>query len=320
MRYPALFCMVLGLFLLSLPQPSVFAQGLSFERSYQRGKLFLKKKLYADAVVELEKAVFQTGKGKKHFAAHYYLARAYYRVGQTAKALKMLKKSKPLIKNSDQKEPYELMLSQINTLFGKVQVVPEVDPDEVGLLKMVIRPKMPFSHPQKQRSFSIISKRWSEVGIPLNGKAVYLPKGEYTVRIGTPQCLSYGFVKSEALVQEISVDKKIVSLALQSKTSCKCEGGQIVKQESTKKVCACPTGSVWSKDEARCVIPGGAKEQSTWIGQNWPWVTAIGVGAVAAGIIVPVVLINRQNQDVNVSLTGEKNSLPQIFKKNELKK
>jgi len=276
----------------------VFAS--SFRQTYTRGKLLLNQKLYADAVKEFEKAS-KSPKGKTHFATHYYLSLAYYRVGRITLSLMVLSKASKLAKSDAAREKIKGLSRQITNLFGGLKIIPEVDPDDVGKLKLVLKPKTPFSHAQKRRTFRILSKRWSKKGIALNSQVVYLPKGEYILKVGLPQCLQYGLVVGSIIVKEITIGAKPAHLALKEKVSCKCPGGQIPEKKGQKLICVCPKGSVWSKKSNRCEIPV-FKDKRGFFARNWPWITAVGVGAVAAGVVAAVVVAQGQNQATDIRM------------------
>ena len=66
-------CIALGVVGLS----STSAHAVDFQLTYRQGKLFLKQKLFFDAVKAFHQVITQTARGKRHFGAHFYLAQAY---------------------------------------------------------------------------------------------------------------------------------------------------------------------------------------------------------------------------------------------------
>lgn len=266
----------------------------SFQQRYERGKLLLRQKQYADAIRDLYRAVYHTPRGKKHFGAHYFLALAYYRLGNITQAMKSLRPAKGLIKNSKQRFTYKLLISKIRNLFGSLRIIPEVDPDSVGRLLLRLEVKNAFSNPQKIRAFRIIRKFWSTKGIVLKGSILYLPKGEYKISIARTQCLRLGLTLGGATIDELSVGAQTSTLALKAVQSCQCEGGQVLKKKGEKVFCGCPDKTVWFPKKNRCEIPAKVIAKPTWIGRNWGWVLGgvVVAGAAGAGVAVVVATMN----------------------------
>jgi hypothetical protein len=302
--------LIAGIMLACLMAPLLSYAQVDFAQKYTRGKFLLQQKRFLDAQRELYVVVTRTTRGKRHFGAHYYLALAYYRLGMIRESITMLARAKGLIKRPVQKRSRERLLKQINALFGRIKIVPEVDPAEVGPLKLNVTTSTVFSHPQKKRTFRILSKRWKTKGINLTKTAnqtVYLPKGEYgAFSIVLPLCLQYALLRNGGKIKSLTLGNTPITLTLKSQRSCSCPGGQKMVTVGIRRVCRCPEGSVWSQKSNRCEIPKAAPQKS-WIGSNWPWVTALGVGAVAAGIIVPLTLMQA---DPNVQV---KVSKPKVF-------
>lgn len=274
----------------------------SFQQNYTRGKVLLSQKLYIDAVREFIKAI-NTPRGRKHFGAHYFLAVSYYRFGNITQSMKTLALAKGMIKNNRQRDSYKLLKRQTKSLFGRLRIVPEVDPDAVGRLMLKLEVKDDFSHPQKKRAYRIIRKFWSKKGIVLKGNVLYLPKGDYRISISRPQCLSYGLTTGNALTGDLSITDSPSSLALKAKQSCQCEGGQVLVTRASKKMCTCPKGSVWSTSRGRCEIPPKNPGSGGWAANNWGWIL-FGValaGGAGAGVAVFVVM---QNADRPVKVGG----------------
>ena len=265
------------------------AQAVDFSQKYGRGKLFLRKGLYIDAIRELYQAVAKTSRGQNHFGAHYYLAIAYYRIGDITRAMRALTKGKKLTKKKSHVQRADQLIAQIKVLFGKLRIIPEVDPEEVGPLKIKIRTKTPFSHAQKRRTYRILSSRWQKKGILADGKPFYLPKGEYYVEIALPQCLVYGLTLGPAIMRSVSISGTDYSVALKKKASCECPGGQKPKKLNNGKLtCECPSGTVWSQKRQRCEIPktaGGGGVSPVLIGAIVGGVVVVG-GGVAAGLLL----------------------------------
>lgn len=299
---------LLGILLACLVAPLQGHAQVDFAQKYARGKFLLQQKRFLDAKRELYVVVTQTARGKNHFGAHYYLALSYYRLGMIGPCLALLKRAEGLARRPVQKRTRTRLLQQINTLFGRIKIVPEVDPAEVGPLKMRLKATTVFSHPQKRRTFRILNKRWKENGINLTNTAnqtLYLPKGEYgSFSIVLPLCLQYALLRNGRKIRSLTVGNATITLALKGQQSCNCPGGQKMVMVGIRRVCRCPDGSVWSRKSNRCEIPKSAPTKS-WIGSNWPWITALGVGAVAAGVIVPLTLL-QADPNVKVKVTNPK--------------
>jgi len=260
------------------------AMATDFRMEYKRGKLWIKQKLYFDAIRSLKKAV-KTQRGKTHFAAHYHLARAYYWLPDIQKAMKTLKKAKGLIKRSIQRRAHQKLSRRIKTLYGRLAISPEVDPEDVGKLQLEIKPKNAISHSHKKRAFRAYL-RWMKKngGLLLsNNQPIYLPKGDYVVKIKQPQCLKYGFIDGGKVVREFSVGDGEAQLSLKEKSSCACQGGQKLYKEGERLYCNCPPGTGWDKGKGRCIV---AKPRAVW-----PWVVAVSGVVVAGGTVVAVLLL-----------------------------
>lgn len=290
---------------------------VDFAQQYERGKLLLKQKYFADAVKALEQAVMMTGRGKRHFGAHYYLAQSLWQMGDVARAKEIIGKARQLIKSNkrvwavskiqNRQRLLRRLERTIDQLFGAWKIIPEVDPETVGRLRIRVEPTTPLENRMKRRVLRYMDKQLRVKGLVLTGKEVYLPKGQYKISIVQPQCLEYGFVLGSTLMREILIGEQPASVAVKAQPSCRCTGGRVPKTEGRKKMCVCPGGTVWDETNKRCVQPkavAGGGGKTPWIARNWPWITALGVGVVAAGVIIPVVLIESQNADREVLLQG----------------
>jgi hypothetical protein len=270
------------------------APALAFQQEYQQGKLLLRQKLYVDAVRALYKVVNQTARGKKHFGAHYYLAIAYYKLGNITQSMKYLARAKTFIKNRKQREFHSLMMKKIKVLFGPLRIIPEADPDAVGRLLLSLEVKTAFSNSQKRRAYRIIRKFWSKKGIALKGATLYLPKGDYTIAIAQPQCLMYGLTLGNTIVTDVAISSQMSTFALKAKRSCDCKGGQVPVKKKDKVVCSCPKNTVWSTKRNRCEIPPKLPSQQPWIANNWGWIVGgvLVAGAIGGGVATFVAINN----------------------------
>lgn len=276
------------------------AHGATFGQLYSRGKVLLKQRLYTDAARELQRAS-QTPRGGKHFGTHYFWGLALYRLGRVGAAMEALDKAKGFAQNNTQRGALKRLRTQVKSLFGAFQIVPQVDPDQVGRLKLTLRASAAFSHPQKRRIFGIYKKRWAQRGLRLQGQTFYLPKGSYTISIQKTQCLRYGLVSKQSLVKSFSISSAPVVLSLQEKQSCQCGGGQVVVRTKRRVSCECTKGTVWSQKNKRCEIP---KAQASWLAQNWVWVTLLGAGVVAGGAVAVYFLVAPPAQ-TNIPVEGD---------------
>ena len=264
------------------------AAAVDFESHYAKGRVLLRRKLYFDAVRELRLAVYKTKRGKRHFGAHYFLALAYFKLPHIEAALQVINDAQKLARSKRKKKFLERVLSQIKQLYGRMAIVPEVDPEELGGKLMVsLKPKIPFNRRHKARYFAIMTKLMQRRGgLALGeGKWVWLPKGDYLISVARPRCLVYSLQdpSGKKPVGEISIGDTDLKLALRAASSCQCGGGQQVKKEGKKVYCACPLGTAWSKESKRCIVPVVTK--GTWMGRNWPWVTVAAVALVGGGVV-----------------------------------
>lgn len=270
------------------------AQAADFTQLYTRGKLLYKQKLYVDAIKELRKAISLTARGKTHFGAHYYLARAYFWRPDIQQAMATLDKASALVKNNVQKAALKKTVRQIRALYGKVTFVPEVDPDEVGRLQLSLKPKAAFSHKHKKRYYRILIKRLDKQGgLPPSG-TIYLPKGEYELGLKRNQCLQYGLFVGDNPASTVDIGSADVSINVKAKQSCKCPSNQIIiKDPKNKKrlTCSCPPGTVWDAKGNEC------KQAKAPV--IWPWIL-LGVGGgvgVAVAVVTAVVIANEEPTD-----------------------
>jgi tetratricopeptide (TPR) repeat protein len=287
------------LFFLAIFSPLLAEAGPDFVRFYERGKVRLRQKLYFDAIKDLHTAL-QTPQGQKHFGAHYQMALASYWLPDIQQATMYLKKALVLARNDAQREAVQMLRNKIKDHYGVVKLIPDVDPEEVGKLKLLLKPKIPFSDAQKNRYYkSFLARLNRQGGMLLNNKPFYLPKGDYEIAIKMNQCLRYGLSFGKEKVREISVGDDDVNLRLQERASCECKGGQQLYKEKNRSYCACKPGSAWNVKNERCEV---AKQTAS----PWPWLIAGGGALVVGGAIVAIVLVVTNNQpEPRAAVTAE---------------
>ncbi|TNE44164.1 MAG: tetratricopeptide repeat protein [Deltaproteobacteria bacterium] len=289
------------------------AWAVDFAQNYERGKLFVKQKYYGDAVKALEQAVMMTARGKSHFGAHYYLAKALWMMGDVARAKDIIKRAEGIMQRNQRiwavskiqrrRRLIRTMRQKINDMFGPLRLIPEVDPESVGRLRVEIAPTESFTSAFKKRVMKYINAQFNKKGVVLTGKAFYLPKGSYQIAVAQPQCLEYALTIGRTVLKEVTISERPTSLAVKKMPSCSCGQGKVLARRGRKKMCVCPNGSVWNPTLNRCVRPK-VVDNRPWISKNWPWITALGIGVVAAGVVIPVVLIESQNRDREIVLQG----------------
>lgn len=269
-----------------------------FQQQYMRGRLLYKKGLYMAALKEFKRAS-NTIKGRTHFETHYYLALSYFWLPDIQKAIRNLKIALSLSKTKRQKRAVAKLKLRITKLYGRCEIVPEVDPDDVGALKILLKPKIVFSNRHKKRYFKILSRRLKKKGLSLSSANIYLPRGDYIIKITNPQCLQYGLTKGQAQVKEITIGEQGTQITLRAKASCVCEGGQKIFKKDKGLYCACPSGTAWNTKKNRCEVVTPTK--------IWPWVL-LGSGVVAVSataVIVGLVLANRDGTDFRLIQAGK---------------
>ncbi len=301
----------LGFLFCTVAVSSVWA--VDFSQNYERGKLFVKQKYYGDAVKALEQAVMMTARGKSHFGAHYYLAQALWMMGDVARAKDIIKRAEGIMQRNQRiwavskiqrrRRLIRTMKQKISANFGPLRLIPEVDPESVGRLRVEIAPTESFASGFKKRVMKYINLQLTKKGVVLTGKAIYLPKGSYQIAIAQPQCLEYALTIGQTVLKEVTISERPTSLAVKMMSSCRCSQGKVLAQRGRKKMCVCPSGSIWNAALSRCVRPK-VVDNRPWISKNWPWITALGIGVVAAGVVIPVVLIESQNRDREIVLQG----------------
>lgn len=287
-------------FLLATLLLSPLAEAGSFTQFYLRGKLLYKQRLYVDAIKELNKAI-KTTRGSQSFGAHYYLARAYFWRPNIQKAMETIAKAKELSKNKTQRAAYTKTVQQIRALYGKVTIVPEVDPDEVGRLLFSLKPKAAFSHKHKKRYYRILMKRIKKQGGIRPSTTLYLPKGEYEMGLRRDQCLQYGLFSEEKVARSLEVGDSDISINLKAQKSCQCPSNQIViknPKNPKKLTCSCAPGSVWDKKKNQC--------KKAKAPNMLPWILGFGIGGAAliGGAIGVVVAITTAEPTDNFLVTG----------------
>ncbi|TNE51761.1 MAG: tetratricopeptide repeat protein [Deltaproteobacteria bacterium] len=262
------------------------AQAQDSRQLYEQGKLYYKQRLYHDAKKAFMKLI-KTTQGQQSFNAHYYLARCYYKTGQIGSAITTLQIAKGLMKRNSHREAYKRFASKLLALYGKLTFVPEVDPDEVGRVKLKLVPKTAFSNKDKAAYFNgVMARIKRQGGLKLDNKPIFLPKGEYEISIERDQCLKLGFFEGEKVAGDLSIGDSPVSLSVKAKRSCNCPSNQKVFTEGKRQYCACAKGTGWNKEKQICEV----------VKQNnpWPWIIT-GIGVVVVGGTVAAVVAVTQN-------------------------
>ncbi|MCB9638310.1 MAG: hypothetical protein H6727_05285 [Myxococcales bacterium] len=278
------------------------AQAQEFRRMFEKGRVLLERRLFADAIQELYPAS-QTTEGKRHSGVHYHLGKAYFQIAAINLAFNALQNAVRLAKNDSQRQRATLLLDQIRQTFGQVKISLEADPDEIGKVGVQLETTEPFSNRQKRRSYRILSRKWKK-GMAFSSRTYFIPKGTYRFGMEQPKCLSFGFFLNGQAVRELVVGDSVVLLSIKDKPSCVCEGGQVLKKDGKKRYCTCPNGTLWSQRANRCEIPKNAAPPPSWIAKNWPWVTALTVVVVAAGVTVPLLLVMNHNADLKIEFSN----------------
>lgn len=274
----------------------VWAQELDFRQRYERGKLLLQRRMFADAISELKKASY-TSRGRNHFGVHYYLAVAYYWLPDIQKANQSLMTAKRFATRPTHKQALRKMYNRIKQLYSTVTIAPEVDPDEVGRLRMTFKPKIAFGSQHKQRYLRLLNKRLKATGLVPNSRPFYVPKGDYEITISTPQCLRYTLAIGGQKATNVTVGDGGTQFTLKAGQSCTCTGGQKQYGQGKKMYCACPPGTGWNKSKQRCEV-----------GVNpVPWIAA-GVGILVAGaaaVVIGLVVAQNDGTDYRLIKNGE---------------
>lgn len=282
------------------------AEAQDTRQLYEQGRLFYRQRLYHDALKAFRK-VINTAKGKSSFRAHYYLARCYYKTGNIPQAITVLQQAKELQKTADHREAYKRFASKLLALYGKVTLVPEVDPDEVGRVRIKLVPKTAFSNRDKRNYFKGMMAQFKrQGGIKLDNKPLFLPKGEYEISIERDQCLSLGFFQNDKIAREISVGESPTTINVKAQRSCDCPSNQKITKEGKRLYCACPKGTGWNKEKQRCEVVKQANP--------WPWViTGIGV-VVVGGTIATIVAVTQGDGRRSFQFTGPGGGQVQLWK------
>lgn len=291
---------------------ALHAQEIDFNQQYEYGKVLLQRKLFAEAQKELFEAITKTARGRQHFGAHYYLAFALLRMGEIIRAVSIIERAKNLaqqqVRNKIIMQRRLKLLSklerEISESFGVLRIIPEIATQDLERLRLNLTPQQSFTQDAQQRVFRQIAHQLAKQGIALKGQPIYLPKGQYQISIAEPQCLRYGLTIGGTVMRAIDITSRAASLALQAKPSCNCEGGRVLSGSGKNVHCACPRGREWDPTHSRCIVVK-VVDQRPWIAKNWPWLTAIGVTAIAAGVIIPVALNEAQNREREIVLQGK---------------
>ncbi len=163
---------------------------------------------------------------------------------------------------------------------------------------------MPLSDKLSKRVFRKVKERLAK-GIPLDGKPIYLPIGNYSIKIALPQCLDLRFHKLGKTIKSILIEGKTISISLSRGRSCSCTGGR--REVATKfgRDCVCPKSfPIWNEEKRRCVKKI-AEPNRGWFERNWPWLLATGVGVGVAAAVIPLSVIAIKNQPISVKIKGK---------------
>lgn len=299
---------------LAVPKTVWASEEVDFGQQYERGKLLIQQQYFSDAVKALEQAVMLTERGKNHFGAHYLLAGALWKLGDIARAKEILKRAKNImakmqrswaVSQVQQRRRLVAALEQkLQELFGSLRIIPEVDPESVGRLKIRLEPVDEPTQPDTKRILRYLDDQLRNKGLVLTGKAIYLPKANYRISIEQPQCLRYALTVGQTVMREVLIGEQDISLAVKEKVSCQCTQGRVLQRKGKQLSCVCPGNSMWNAQRNRCDVPKVVADSRPWIARNWPWITVAGIAVVAAGVIIPVVVIESQNRDREVVLQG----------------
>ncbi len=269
-----------------------------FRQSYIQSKLWIERKMYADALRELLVLKRQTKEGKRHFGVHYHLAVASYYLGAIRQSVMYLKQARTFTDKPRYIRSLRLLSDRIQVLFSPVHIRTKIPVEQVGRLRVILVPKQPLYHPEKKRVFSLMRKRWATRGLVLDNRPVYLPQGEYSISIPRPQCLGVGFAQGKTLIQSLDV-KAQTSLSLVAQGSCRCSGGRIAQKRNNQIACVCPPGTLWTASKKRCVTAVVAKKgkgPSPWI-----WVSVVGAAVVTGSALAVYFLAVEPQQRPNDS-------------------
>lgn len=252
-----------------------------FRQMYIQSKLLIKRKMYADALRGFLSLKQQTARGKKHFGVHYHLAVASYYLGRIRQSVMYINQARKLTKKERFLESLKLLSDRIQALFSPVTLRTQIPMAQVGRLRIVLKPKQPLYHPEKKRVFALMRRRWASQGVVIDSRPVYLPQGSYSLNIPRPQCLGMSFQQGSSKVTELEVKAK-TSLTLVGTSSCSCTGGRVAKRKQSQFTCVCPAGSIWSKNDGRCVpaVVNKGKGPSPWI-----WVSVVGAAVITGSAL-----------------------------------
>lgn len=289
------------------------SEDVDFGQQYERGKLMIQQQFFSDAVKSLERAVRLTEQGKNHFGAHFLLAGALWKMGDVARAKEVLQRAKQIMARmqrtwavsqvQQRRRMVRALEQKIQELFGVLRIIPEVEPDSVGRLKIRIEPVDEPSQADIKRILRYLDDQLRNKGLVLGGKPIYLPKANYRISIEQPQCLRYALTVGQTVMKEIVISDQEISLAVKEKVSCQCTQGRVLQRNGNRLACVCPTNSIWNAQRNRCETVK-VTDSRPWISRNWPWITVAGIAVVAAGVIIPIVVIESQNRDRDIVLQG----------------
>jgi hypothetical protein len=234
---------------------------IDFVQTYKQARLYLQQKLYPDAINALTDAMTKTKQGKTHFGTHYYLAMAYFWLPEIEKTMEFLQQAEKLAKTPAHRQAVKQLKTQISSLYGILQLIPEIDPDEIGKLNIQLQPKAAFQNQHKQLYFSVLSHKLQQRGgIQLDGNSLFLPKGDYQISIARDQCLQLSLMLDKKHVQEITISEQPLSLQVKARRSCDCLGNQQIYGEGRDIYCSCPVGMGWNNQNKRCEFVEFTKE------------------------------------------------------------
>ncbi len=279
---------------------------------YEKGKFYYKQKFYSQASKVLWKAVFETEKGKEHFGAHLLLAKSLFFSGHIGKAVSIINRAEKIVENTP--DPYTAkrrrkllskLKSDIKSQFSPLLIMPELDPDEVGRLKLSIKLNRSLDSKFLKKVYHLTRVRLLKKGLVLDGKPIFLPFGLYWIRIPLPQCLTFKLHKLGTPIKKITINPdRLTSIAVIKGRSCYCTGGRKEVEKNGQRMCVCPKNYIWNKEKKRC-ISLIKKAPPSWWSKNWKWLLISGIGLGVTAAVIPLTVIAVQNQPISVKIKGK---------------
>lgn len=289
---------------------SYSAHAEDFRQKYLQGKMLFKQKLYTDTLREMRR-LQKTPRGQRHFGVHYHIAVSLYFRGNIRESRRFLKKSWSLAKRTRHRASVRRVMQRVSALFGRV--VFRAVPQAGSRIRLKLQATENLHHPHKKLVLRMLKKRWSTVGVKLDGQPVYLPQGAYRIEMGRPTCHKLAFGSSGSATLSLNL-RVAASVSLIAKPGCGCRA-PLVWSSSQNKCIRAVVPKVRTVTRAPSVTrtpsvirtPAPTPAPASRRSLSWVWVSLAGAAVITGGALAIHFLVvePQQRKSDPASLTGQ---------------